>query len=95
MRKACIKNEIKQKLKPYGFRGKVRVSTFDSIVYHICKRLGYKYLDLPNFDGKRRFCYEQCLDNIATPEANQPKLIFIDEVQDLEKNCFFFFKYFF
>lgn len=91
----CIKNEIKQKLKPYGFRGKVRVSTFDSIVYHICKRLGYKYLDLPNFDGKRRFCYEQCLDNIATPEANQPKLIFIDEVQDLEKNCFFFFKYFF
>jgi hypothetical protein len=91
----CIKNEIKQKLKPYGFRGKVRVSTFDSIVYHICKRLGYKYLDLPNFDGKRRFCYEQCLDNIATPEENQPKLIFIDEVQDLEKNCFFFFKYFF
>ena len=29
------------------------------------------------------------------PEENQPKIIFIDEVQDLEKNCFFFFKYFF
>ena len=36
----CIKNEIKRKLKPYGFKGKVRVSTFDSIVYFICKRLG-------------------------------------------------------
>lgn len=91
----CIKNEIKRKLKPYGFRGKVRVSTFDSIVYHICKRLGYKYLDLPNFDGKRRFCYEHCLDGTAAPEENQPKLIFIDEVQDLEKNCLFIFKYFF
>jgi len=91
----CIKNEIKRKLKPYGFRGKVRVSTFDSLVYSICKRLGYKYLDLPNFDGKRRFCYEHCLDGTAEPEENQPKLIFIDEVQDLEKNCLFFFKYFF
>ena len=91
----CIKNEIKRKLKPYGFRGKVRVSTFDSIVYFICKRLGYKYLDLPNFDGKRRFCYEKCLDGEAEPEEDQPKIIFIDEVQDLEKNCFFFFKYFF
>ena len=91
----CIKNEIKRKLKPYGFKGKVRVSTFDSIVYFICKRLGYKYLDLPNFDGKRRFCYEKCLDGEAEPEKNQPKIIFIDEVQDLEKNCFFFFKYFF
>ena len=91
----CIKNEIKRKLKPYGFKGKVRVSTFDSIVYFICKRLGYKYLDLPNFDGKRRFCYEQCLTGNAVPEENQPKVIFIDEVQDLESNCFFFFKYFF
>ena len=91
----CIKNEIKRKLKPYGFKGKVRVSTFDSIVYFICKRLGYKYLDLPNFDGKRRFCYEKCLDGEAEPEADQPKIIFIDEVQDLEKNCLFFFKYFF
>jgi len=91
----CIKNEIKRKLKPYGFKGKIRVSTFDSIVYFICKRLGYKYLDLPNFDGKRRFCYEKCLDGEASPEINQPKLIFIDEVQDLEKNCLFFFKYFF
>lgn len=91
----CIKNEIKRKLKPYGFCGKVRVSTFDSIVYFICKRLGYKYLNLPNFDGKRRFCYEKCLDGEVKPEENQPKIIFIDEVQDLEKNCFFFFKYFF
>ena len=91
----CIKNEIKRKLKPYGFRGKVKVSTFDSIVYSICKRLGYKYLDLPNFDGKRRFCYEQCLTATAEPEEFQPKVIFIDEVQDLEKNCLDIFKYFF
>lgn len=91
----CIKNEIIRKLKPYGFRGKIRVSTFDSIVYFICKRLGYPHMNLPNFDGKRRFCYEKCLDNEAPPESDQPKIIFIDEVQDLEKNCFFFFQYFF
>ena len=91
----CIKNEIRRKLKPFGFRGKVRVSTFDSIIYSICKRLGYKHLDLPNFDGKRRFCYEHCLDGTAAPQENQPKIIFIDEVQDLEKNCLFIFKYFF
>ena len=52
-------------------------------------------MDLPNFDGKRRFCYEKCIDGSAEPEADQPKIIFIDEVQDLERNCFFFFKYFY
>lgn len=91
----CIKNEIKRKLKPYGFKGKVKVSTFDSIIYSICKRLGYKYLDLPNFDGKRRFCYEHFLAKTGLPEEVQPKVIFIDEVQDLERNCLDLFKYYF
>ena len=91
----CIKNELKQKLKPFGFKGKVRVSTFDSIVYHICKRLDYPHLDLPNFDGKRRFLYDACLEGVAKPQENQPKLILIDETQDLDGNCYFFFKYFY
>ena len=28
-------------------------------------------MNLPNFDGKRRFCYEKCLDDEAPPESNQ------------------------
>ena len=50
----CIRNEIKRKLKPFGFKGKIRATTFDSIIYQICKLYKYPYLDLPNFDGKKK-----------------------------------------
>jgi hypothetical protein len=91
----CIKNEIKRKLKPYGFKGRVQVSTFDSIIYFICKQYNYPHLDLPNFDGKRRFCYQLCEQDLAKPKYFQPRLIFIDEVQDLEKNTMTIFQKFF
>ena len=57
-----IKNEIKRKLKSYGVSSKVSVRTFDSIIYEICKIAKYKYLDLPNFEGKRKFVYELCFN---------------------------------
>jgi len=91
----CIKNELKRKLKPYGFKGKVKVSTFDSIIYFICKYFEYPYLDLPNFDGKRRFCQDLCENGRAKPVLEQPKIIFIDEVQDLERNTFRIFQHFY
>lgn len=91
----CIKNELKRKLKPYGFKGKTRVSTFDSIIYFICKHYKYPHLDLPNFDGKRRFCQDLCENDQAKPFLEQPKIIFIDEVQDLERNTFLIFQKFF
>lgn len=91
----CIKNELKRKLKPYGFKGQVRVSTFDSIIYFICKYYEYEHLDLPNFDGKRRFCQKLCDEGRAKPILEQPKIIFIDEVQDLEKNTFRIFQHFY
>lgn len=95
-----IKNEIKRKLKLYGFSSKVKISTFDSIIYKICKLYNYEYLDLPNFDGKRRFVYSVC-EKIKHNEIScQPifedvKLIFIDEVQDLEIQTFIVFQTFF
>ena len=55
-----IRNEIKRKLKSYGISSKVKVRTFDSIIYEICKISKYKYLDLPNFEGKRKFVYIIC-----------------------------------
>lgn len=82
-----IRNEIKRKLKEYGLASKISVRTFDSVIYQIAKIANYPHIDLPNFDGKRRFVYEKTFDETFTfiPE-NQPKIIFIDECQDLEKN---------
>jgi hypothetical protein len=91
-----IKNEIKRKLKKYGMGSKVTVRTFDSIVYEICKHTGYKYLDLPNFEGKRKHVYEKVFDEECVYQfMYQPKVIFIDECQDLEKNTMEVFKRFF
>ena len=80
-----IKNEIKRKLKDFGISSKVTVRTFDSIIYEICKNTHYKYIDLPNFEGKRKHVYELCDNNCEFQLDFQPKIIFIDECQDLEK----------
>ena len=95
-----IKNEIKRKLKLLGFSSKVTVTTFDSIIYKICKLYDYEYLDLPNFDGKRRFVYHIC-KQIETNEKEllipieHIRVIYIDEVQDLETQTFLVLKTFF
>ena len=95
-----IKNEIKRKLKNYGFSSKVEVSTFDSIIYKICELYDYPHLKLPNFDGKRRFVYNICKeikngDKELYKILTNINIIFIDEVQDLEYQCFDIFNTFF
>lgn len=82
-----IKNEIKRRLKSYGISAKVSVRTFDSIIYEIAKIGNYPYIDLPNFEGKRKFVYELCFNKefVHIP-VFQPKLIILDECQDLEKS---------
>jgi len=82
-----IKNEIKRKLKDYGVASKVAVRTFDSIIYELAKVGQYPHIDLPNFEGKRKFVYELIFnkDFEHKPEF-QPKIIFMDECQDLEKS---------
>ena len=80
-----IKNEIKRKLKEYGISSKVTVRTFDSVIYELAKVGKYPYIDLPNFEGKRKFVYELCFNKEFEHKPSfQPKLIFIDECQDLE-----------
>jgi hypothetical protein len=96
----CIKNEIRQRLKSFGMSRSTMVRTFDSIIYEICKSYNYPYLDLPNFDGKRKFVYSKCKQIINGEESlkkleNTPKFIFIDECQDLETQTFIIFKIFF
>ena len=82
-----IKNEIKRKLKDYGLSSKVVVRTFDSIIYELAKIGDYPYIDLPNFDGKRKFVYELCFNKDFNYKPKfQPKVIFLDECQDLEKS---------
>lgn len=91
-----IKNEIKRKLKKYGIGHKVKVRTFDSIVYEISKIGKYPYIDLPNFEGKRKFVLELVynLEFTYKPEF-QPKIIIIDECQDLEKNTLAILQHFY
>ena len=91
-----IRNEIKRKLKSYGISSKVKVRTFDSIIYEICKISKYKYLDLPNFEGKRKFVYELCFnEEFKDILTHQPRLIFLDECQDLEKSTLDILQYFY
>lgn len=91
----CIRDELKAKLRKYGFKGKVTVRTFDSIIFEICKNNDYPHMDLPNYDGKRRFVYDLCREDNPRSLMFQPKVIFIDEVQDLEKQTLRVFKKFF
>lgn len=96
----CIKNELVQKLRNYGMKGKTRVRTFDSIVYEICKIYKYPYMELPNYDGKRKFAYKICKE-IKEGEKElvqislNPMFIYIDECQDLESQSFIIFSTFF
>jgi hypothetical protein len=96
----CIKNELIQKLRKYGMSSKTEVRTFDSIVYEICKLYNYPHLDLPNYEGKRKFVYKICKE-IQEGEKEQvilsinPLYIFIDECQDLEHQTIIIFKTFF
>jgi DNA polymerase III delta prime subunit len=90
-----IRNEIKRKLKELGISSKVTVRTFDSIIYEICKNTGYKYNDLPNYEGKRKYVYEKLDEETLFKFEFQPKIIFIDECQDLEKQTMNVFKKYF
>lgn len=95
----CIRNELSQKLRSFGSI-KTEVRTFDSIIYEICKIYKYPYLDLPNYEGKRKFVYKTCKEIIAGEKQREilsinPKVIFIDECQDLEHQTFIIFQTFF
>jgi len=91
-----IRNEIKRKLKGYGFSSKVTVRTFDSIIYELAKIGGYPHIDLPNFEGKRKFVYELSFDKEFKHKPSfQPKIIFIDECQDLEYQTLITLKHFY
>lgn len=90
-----IRNEIRRKLKEIGISSKVTVRTFDSIIYEICKNTGYKYNDLPNYEGKRKYVYEKITEELEYKMEFQPKIIFIDECQDLEKQTMNVFNKFF
>ena len=91
----CIRDELKSKLRKFGFKGRISVRTFDSIIFQICKINGYPHMDLPNYDGKRRFVYDLCREDRQEKIEFQPKVIFIDEVQDLEKQTLKVFQTFF
>lgn len=94
----CIRNEISSKLKSYGFKNKIKVRTFDSLVYEICKNNHYPYIDVPNYAGKRQFVYDLIRShttNTVQLNVSRPSLLFIDEIQDLEYHSLEVFRTFF
>ena len=80
----CIKNEIRKKLK---ICKEANICTFDSLIYSICKELGYSTAELikPNFEGKRRFVFSNLARIIPIYNIRH---VFIDECQDLERCCY-------
>lgn len=83
----AIKNELIKKTKKIG---KCQIQTFDSLIYHLCRQLNYPNLKLLNFETKRKYVFEH-LEKIE-PYLHI-KYVFIDESQDLEKNCYFILKH--
>lgn len=91
-----IKNEIKRKVKDFGIGNKVSVRTFDSIIYEIAKIGNYPHIDLPNFEGKRKFVLELVYNKeFDYKPSYQPKIIFVDECQDLEKYTLIIMRHFY
>lgn len=81
-----IKNEIKKKIRCLG---KFQVRTYDSLIYFLCEQLQYQDLKLLNFENKRKFIREN-LEKIPKNETIQ--YVFVDESQDLEKDCYLIFR---
>lgn len=75
----CVKNEIKKKLGNHGLK-KIKVSTFDSIVYTLCKYNDMKDYNEPNYEGRRKFLYNSQFKS----NLENFKLVILDECQDLE-----------
>jgi hypothetical protein len=84
-----IKNELKKKTRKLG---KIRVQTYDSLIYQLCKDLNYQDLKLLNFEAKRRFVRENIIELIPNHDI---KYVFIDESQDLEVHCYKILKTYF
>lgn len=83
----CIKNEIKKKLQFLKFRK--RVQTFDSIIYELCKELGYENLRVLDFEGKRKFVQQHLSKISGLPQV---QYLFVDEAQDLENFAYHVFR---
>lgn len=83
----CIKNEIRKKLRPIS--SKIKINTFDSLIYRLCAELGYENLKALDFSGKRRFV----LHNLSKIEPDTSvEYLFVDEAQDLEKTAYHVFE---
>lgn len=83
----CVKNEIKKKLSNYGIK-KIQVSTFDSIVYKLCKYNNMPNYNEPNYEGRRKFLYNSSFETLF----DDIKLVILDECQDLEIQALHLFK---
>jgi hypothetical protein len=83
----CVKNEIKKKLSNYGIK-KIQISTFDSIVYKLCKYNNMPNYNEPNYEGRRKFLYNSSFDT----SFDYIKLVILDECQDLEIQALHLFK---
>jgi hypothetical protein len=88
-----IRNELRKKTRVLKTRPMVR--TFDSMIYEVCARHGMEGLDKPDYEGRRRFVERLRGDGEKMEEWQKIRLVLVDEVQDLDRAAFDFFKTFF
>jgi hypothetical protein len=93
-----IRNELRQTLKGYHFKMKPQCVTFDALIYAMCKAHHCPHLDVPNFEGRRRFV--ECLlrspsfhpERDIPPSFRSVQQVFVDEAQDLDYRSHHFFR---
>jgi len=94
----CIKNELKRKIRAFGFKKKPRVRTFDSMIYEVCRAHDMEHLERPDYEGRREFIENLLLreDNASLYDGYKDvRLVLVDEVQDLDQKAYAFFDRFF
>lgn len=64
----------------------ISIRTYDSIIYEIHRKKNTKLSHTKHFfKDKREFVYENILDDLAPISKSMPKLILVDEAQDLDR----------
>jgi len=88
-----IRNELRKKTRVLKTRPMVR--TFDSMIYQVCAAQGMEDLDKPDYEGRRQFV-EKLLaaskHDTVIESWTKIRLVLVDEVQDLDRTAYDFFR---
>lgn len=90
----CIRNELRKKIKKFGFKKKPQVRTFDSMIYEVCRAHEMEHLERPDYEGRRRFVerlFVSAKRETLFDGYQNVRMVLVDEVQDLDQKASDFF----